>query len=145
VQAFKPQAESAASGRFSSLRSMPLRSHLSLILDNDRLTRGLDDPEARLLIEWLVGRAETLHAKATSEEHAAAELRRLCARARAIARFVALWCHESTRAGFGPALQLAATERFGWPLPVAPMDACDLMGEILAWESAASTNTRSHE
>ncbi len=106
---------------------MSPRTQLSAILDNDRLTNGLDDGEARMLIEWLVVRAEDQR-----ECPDPAEVQRLCRRARAIARFVSLWCHEEM---FGPALQLAATERFAWPLPVAPMDACDLMETILAWES----------
>jgi hypothetical protein len=104
---------------------MSWRTQLSPILDNDRITRGLDDAEARMLIEWLAERAETKHAQA--------DVQRLCLRARAIARFVALWCHERLACA---ALQLAATERFGWPLPTERKDACDLMAEILAWESA---------
>src|SRR5687768_8094578 len=40
-------------------RESPL-SKLSLILQNDRLTAGLDDAEARMLIEWLVERAEQM-------------------------------------------------------------------------------------
>lgn len=113
---------------------MPLREILALILDNDRLTRGLDDAEARMLIEWLIQRAELQYAQEPSEQRAVAEVQDLCRRGRSIARFVALWCQESAIGGFGPALQLAATERFSWPLPVGPMDACDLMGQILAWE-----------
>jgi hypothetical protein len=111
---------------------MSVRSLLNLILDNDRLTRGLGDAEARMLIEWLVERAESAHAQDPSEERAHVEVERLCRRARAIARFVTLWCHERSP---GAALQLAATERFGWPLPVEPMDGCDLLSDILAWES----------
>jgi hypothetical protein len=104
---------------------MSWRAQLSPILDNDRITRGLEDAEARMLIEWLVERAETIDADA--------DVMRLCLRARAIAKFVALWCHERLACA---ALQLAATERFTWPLPTEAMDACDLMQEILAWESA---------
>ena len=101
---------------------MTTRSVLNLILHNERLTAGLDDAEARMLIEWLVERAET---------RSAGEVERLCRRARAIARFVALWCHERLP---GAALQLAAAERFAWPLPVGDMEACDLLNDILAWE-----------
>jgi hypothetical protein len=100
-------------------------STLNLILQNDRLTQGLDDEEARMLIEWLVDRAEKLPDEAVES---------LCRRVRSIARFVALWCHERLH---GPALQLAASERFGWPLPIGDMDAGDLMAHILAWESQA--------
>jgi hypothetical protein len=108
---------------------MSWRAQLSPILDNDRITRGLEDAEARMLIEWLVERAEAMQADGAGE----ADLGRLCLRARAIAKFVALWCHQRLASA---ALQLAATERFAWPLPTEAMDACDLMQEILAWESA---------
>ena len=111
---------------------MSSRAALNLILENDRLTRGLDDAEARMLIEWLVERAEIVQTWDPSEERVGAEVRRMCLRARAIARFVALWCHERSAAA---ALQLAATERFTWPLPVDAMDPCDLMHDILKWES----------
>jgi hypothetical protein len=102
---------------------MSRRAHLTPILHDDRITRGLDDAEARLLIDWLVARAETMKT--------ASEVRRLCLRARSIARFVVLWCHAGLA---GAALQLAATERFACPLPTQRMDACDLMQAILDWE-----------
>lgn len=104
---------------------------LGRILGNDALTRGLGDPEARMLVEWLVGHAEWLAAHATTAEAADAALQRLCARARGISRFVSLWCHAEAR---GAAGQLAAAERFYWPLPCGRLDPCDLMGDILHWE-----------
>ena len=109
---------------------MSVRAFLTPILNNDHLTRGLDDAEARMLVEWLIAHAEAL---STRDPGANRKLASRVLRARGIARFVALWCHERSP---GAALQLAATERFGWPLPVREMDACDLMHEILTWESA---------
>ena len=113
---------------------MSMRSLLMPILDNERVTAGLDDAEARLLIEWLVERTEALHAKIPNEASVRTEVQRLCRRARGIARFVSLWCHDRLP---GPALQLAATERFTWPLPTEEMDPCDLLGDILAWEDTS--------
>jgi hypothetical protein len=113
---------------------MSPRSLLSPILNDDRLTRGLGDTEARMLIEWLVAQAEDLFAQDADEKRVGAEVERLCRRARAIARFVALWCHERSASA---ALQLAATERFRWPLPAGPMAADDLMHDIVAWERSA--------
>jgi hypothetical protein len=110
---------------------MSMRSLLTPILDDEHVTRGLEDAEARMLIEWLVERAETLRCQEPNEPRAEAEVRRLCRRARAIAKFVSLWCHELLP---GPALQLAATERFAWPLPASEVDAYDLLNDILAWE-----------
>ncbi len=110
---------------------MSLKSLLDLILGSDHLTRGLGDAEARRLVEWLVERAEACHAQVKNEESARQEVHRLCRRARAVARFVGLWCHERQP---GAAYQLAATERFPWPLPTGPIDAWELMSDILAWE-----------
>lgn len=108
---------------------------LSDILDNDALTRGLGDPEARILIEWLVEQAEQLQQSLTSDEHLATEVKVMCRRARVIVRFVEMWCHTNER---GAATQLAATERFGWPLPItSAIDPCELMQTILDCEAAA--------
>jgi hypothetical protein len=102
---------------------------LNYILDDDALTRQLGDEEARVLVEWLVDQAERL---AVSRSDAAQEVRRLCRRGRAIGRFVNLWCGQRLR---GAAGQLAVAERFYWPLPEGDLDACELMQEILFWES----------
>ncbi len=105
---------------------------LSPILDNDVLTRGLGDPEARVLVEWLVEQAERLGTAASAEEIARGEIIELCGRARVIGRFVHLWCLARE---YGAACQLAAVARFTWPLPEGPADPCDLMQGILSWEA----------
>ncbi len=107
---------------------MPVDALLHFILSDESLTRGLGDAEARVLIEWLVERAE--HLARVNAPGAPAEVRRLCRRARAVARFVALWCGGG-RAG---ACQLAAVERFDWPLPGPCVDPCELMQFVVAWE-----------
>ena len=107
---------------------------LNPILANESLTRGLADPEARILVEWLVEQAERQAVTAPTEEAALREIHRLCARARSIARFVTLWCHQRER---GAAVQLAAVERFMWPLPTRTADPCDLMQGIIAHEENA--------
>ena len=104
------------------------------ILNDDALTRGLGDAEARVLVEWLVEEAERLTATATPDK-AAREVKRLCLRGRAVARFVQLWCLDHA---WGPALQLAATERFAWPMPDTALEACELMQEIVFWETHAA-------
>jgi hypothetical protein len=103
---------------------------LSPILADDAVTRGLGDPEARILVEWLVDRAEELQMQASADK-AREAIQRLCRRARSIGRFVTLWNQEQDRAA---ACQLAATERFSWPLPSTSVDPCDLMQQILEWE-----------
>jgi hypothetical protein len=108
---------------------MPVSRLLGRILGDEALTRGLGDAEARVLVEWLVEQAEDLE-EGTAD--ADAEVHRLCRRARALSRFVWLWCARRDR---GAATQLAAVERFGWPLPDdADADACDLMQTIVVWE-----------
>jgi hypothetical protein len=101
---------------------------LAPILDNDALTRGLGDAEARMLVEWLVEEADVHTAQASDDYIAEQEVRRLCRWARGISRFVQLWCYAEAQAA---AIQLAASERFQWPLPVAWMDPCELMEHIL--------------
>jgi hypothetical protein len=101
---------------------------LSDILTDEGLTRGLGDPEARILVEWLVDMAEGL---ADQPGETAARVRGLCRRGRAIGCFVRLWCYEGSR---GAAIQLAAAERFHWPLPTRAADPCELMQAILRWE-----------
>ncbi len=133
-----PASGCAGAGRSGRRRSLLLaRPLLSQVLDNDAVTRGLADPEARILVEWLVERAERLAESAADEQAARTELAGLCRRARAISRFVELWCHRRER---GAAGQLAVAERFNWPLPGPWADPCELMQNILDWEAQASTS-----
>ena len=103
------------------------------ILRDDSLTRGLGDVEARMLVDWVTDWAELLAEAARTEADARGMVDRLTRRGKAIRRFVQLWANPVTR---GSAQQLAAAERFAWPLPtrkrVAPPD---LMQQILAWEN----------
>ena len=98
----------------------------------DLLTRGLGDPEARMLVEWLVDKAEQIAAAAPSEHTAQEQVRILCRRGRAIGRFVGLW---SQPRGRGAAGQLAVAEGFAWPLPPPHADACEIMQTVLVWEA----------
>jgi hypothetical protein len=104
---------------------------LSQVLDDDLATRGLGDAEARVLVEWLVERAESFVSTGVSESEALQKLGSLRRRARSISRFVCLWCHQGER---GAAGQFAAAERLNWPLPDDEADPCDLMQLILEWE-----------
>jgi hypothetical protein len=106
---------------------------LSKILKNDALTRGLGDAEARILVEWLVDQAERAASAAGDESIVTTQVARLCRRGRAIGRFVGLWCHSQSQ---GAAAQLAAAERFTWPLPPGQGDPCEIMQAILTWEAS---------
>jgi hypothetical protein len=105
---------------------------LNQIVANDALTRGLGDAEARILIEWLVERAEHLVDAASCDAKAYEQVQSLCRRGRAIGRFVALWSHFRSR---GAAGQLAAAEGFTWPLPPPGADPYEIMQSIVHWES----------
>jgi hypothetical protein len=109
---------------------------LNRILGDERLTHGLYDPEARILVEWLVARTEQWADRGMSAETLTGEVERMCRRARSLVLFVRLWCHERSP---GAAGQLAATERFSWPLPTTLVDPCELMLTILAWEAGCSS------
>jgi hypothetical protein len=100
------------------------------ILSDEALTRGLGDPEARILVEWLVECADSY-----CGETAADEIKRLCRWARGVSRFVFLWCYQHSP---GSATQLAAAEGFKWPLPETWLDPCELMEHILTWENPGS-------
>ncbi len=107
------------------------RDFLRPILDDEALTRGLGDEEARLLVDWLVERAENLAASSLSDRMRRDRLAALCRRSRAIARFILLWCYDRR---CGAAAQLAGAERFTWNLPTGTEDAADLMARILRAE-----------
>jgi hypothetical protein len=110
------------------MQSMPLLRH---IFNEESLTRGLGDEEARVLVEWLADWAELLAEESDSEQEAWEGLRKLCRLARSVGRFVLLWSESKSRSA---AVQLAAVERFTWPLPIADEDLAELMARILAWE-----------
>ena len=102
------------------------------VLRDESLTRDLGDVEARMLVEWVTDWTELLADAARSDDDARELVARLTRRGKAISRFVRLWGDPRAR---GAATQLAAVERFAWPLPAGPLDPPDLMQHILAWES----------
>jgi len=110
---------------------MLARSALTSILDDDSLTRHLGDAESRLLVGWLVDRAEELEKK-PDKSTLTGRIRDLSNRGRLIARFVRLWSLDGDHAG---AVQFAASARLEWPLPDGPRDAWCLMRDVLSWEN----------
>jgi hypothetical protein len=111
---------------------MDAAAYVSRVLDDEGLTDGLNDPEARMLIEWLVAEVELIAEELDSEPAIWREVEDLCRRMRGIRRFISLWCHKLDH---GAAAQLVAAERFHWPLPPADeLEPCQIMERILSWE-----------
>jgi hypothetical protein len=111
------------------------------VLADDALTRGLADPEARILMDWLGEQIERL--PMLPEADLAAAVTSLCRHARRMRSFVVMWCHEFNHEG---AIQLAAVEGFSDRLPTTQMlHPCDVMEHLLlplgasiqAWRTAA--------
>lgn len=110
---------------------MPTLDLFRPVLWDEALTRGLGDPEARLLVEWLVDYGERLLARGLALEEAQPLMDARHRRGRAVARFVEFWCYRDSRHA---AIQLAASENADWPLPIGAMDPCELMQEVLDTE-----------
>lgn len=110
---------------------MLARSFLDPILRDDALTRCLGDPEARLLIEWLVDEAERL--EGLPDDAMSAAVAALCKRGRVMARFVSLWSIDGQTAA---ATQLAACEGLADALPAGRVGPRRLMRHLIAHESA---------
>jgi hypothetical protein len=101
------------------------------ILRDESLTRGLWDPEARLLMEWLVNQIERLFESRASADQIERTYAQLYQWGRAIRRFVFLWSHQEDQ---GAAAQLAAAEGFSSSLPPADLtDPCEVMAHQLRW------------
>ena len=115
---------------------MPMASAALIVglARDESLTRGLGDVEAQALVHWATDWAELLADAARSEIDAERLVARLLRRAKAIARFVQLWFVPR---GKPAAIQLAASERFEWPLPDEDdqLNPCELMEHILNWEN----------
>jgi hypothetical protein len=107
------------------------RALLNLILRDDALTRGLEDEEARILVERLADWSESCFQRGVEAADPRVRVEQLRRRGRAIRQFVDLWCHRGEHAA---AIQLAASERFRWPLPEPDADPWVLMHQILDWE-----------
>jgi hypothetical protein len=113
---------------------MAVERFVSRILQDEGLTSGLTDPEARLLVEYLVEQAEQL-AEQPDQDRGWRQLQALCRWARGVRRFVELWCHRNAQ---GPAAQLAGAERYPWPLPTSEdTDPFDVMDGILGFHQKA--------
>ncbi len=89
------------------------------VMRDERITYGLADPEARMLVEWLVAKAEAI--PETELEPADQDYAwQLCyRRAKVLRQFVALWCYRGRP---DAASQLAASEGMAEYLPISSVE-----------------------
>jgi len=116
-----------------------VRELLRPVLDDEALTRGLGDEEARILVDWLADRAERLARSKKKPAEAADALAPLFRRARAVSRFVWLWSYRDLP---GAAIQLAGAERVTWPLPLPDTEPIQIMQHIIEFEEQACRSDR---
>jgi hypothetical protein len=84
------------------------------VLADARLTLGLEDPEARLLVEWLVDQAEKLPSTGLNDAEQDLAWSLCYRRAKVLRQFVRLWCYRGRPEA---AIQLAASEGLADHLP----------------------------
>ncbi len=84
------------------------------VMRDGRLTHGLEDPEARLLVEWLVEKAESIPQTGLAEPDQQSAWTLCYRRAKVLRQFVALWCYRGRPEA---AIQLAASEGLAEYLP----------------------------
>jgi hypothetical protein len=89
------------------------------VMSDERITYGLADPEARVLVEWLVTKAEAIPETDLQEEDQQCAWQLCYRRAKVLRQFVALWCYRGRPEA---AIQLAASEGMSEYLPIASMD-----------------------
>jgi hypothetical protein len=95
---------------------------IRLITAPEALGRGVEDSVSRVLVEWL--ESECLQLPETTETEVLGRIRELQLHARGVLRFCQLWNDPATRAG---AVQLWATERWGFRLPTGPATLWELL------------------
>lgn len=95
---------------------------IRLITAPEALGRGVEDSVSRVLVEWL--ESECLLLPEAKESEILARMGELQLHARAILRFCQLWNDPATRSG---AVQLWATQRWGFRLPTGPATLWELL------------------
>lgn len=84
------------------------------VMRDDRITHGLADPEARVLVEWLVNKAETIPDTELESQDKIYAWELCYRRAKVLRQCVSLWCYRGRPEA---AIQLAASEGMADYLP----------------------------
>lgn len=95
---------------------------IRLITAPEAFGRGVEDSVSRVLVEWLESECQQL--PEADETELLARMKELQLHARGILRFCQLWNDEATRSG---AVQLWATQRWGFRLPTGPATLWELL------------------
>jgi hypothetical protein len=102
------------------------------VMHDDRLTHGLADPEARVLVEWLVNLAESIPTTGLMESDQQVAWNICYRRAKVLRQFVSLWCYRGRP---DAAIQLAASEGLSEYLPDSSVEeAVDVMLTMIKQE-----------
>ena len=111
---------------------MSVDACIDQVLRDERLTYGLADPEARLLVEWLVERAEWIPRTGLGDNDQELAWSICYRRAKVLRQVVSLWCYRGRP---DAATQLAASEGMAEYLPTAAVeDALDVMQALMKQE-----------
>jgi hypothetical protein len=104
------------------------------VMGDSRLTYGLEDPEARLLIEWLVDKAEHLPEMGLRETEQDVTWQLYYRRAKVLRKCVQLWCYRGRPEA---AIQLAASEGLAEFLPNSSVEeGVEVMSSLMRGEVA---------
>lgn len=99
---------------------------------DERITYGLADPEARMLVEWLVAKAEAIPETELEPEDQVYAWELCYRRAKVLRQIVALWCYRGRP---DAASQLAASEGMAEYLPASSVeDATEVMQSMMRQE-----------
>jgi hypothetical protein len=102
------------------------------VLRDERLTYGIADPEGRVLVEWLVNKAESIPETDLQPEDQEAAWELCYRRAKVLRQFVSLWCYRGRPEA---AIQLAASEGMSEYIPPASMEEpVDIMLSLMKQE-----------
>lgn len=114
---------------------MNIKKHIERVLDDEGLTSGLADPEAKVLMDWLVHNLEAKLPR-TKSDAAARELTKTeAARARRLAAIIDKICYNDDRAAAERLWNAAGRTQALNTLPAA--DPVAVARQLIQWETAS--------
>lgn len=98
---------------------MLAEQYIHQVMHDERITYGLADPEARMLVEWLVTKAEAIPETDLLPDDQVCAWELCYRRAKVLRQFVSLWCYRGRPEA---AIQLAASEGMAEYLPASTVE-----------------------